>query len=98
MEKMVYLAIDTGATTTIISPHVAMAIGCEPDPFVKNAAIITVSSFAYMPVVKIPRMDCLGVQVGGLEVICHQLPAESVVEGLLGLDFLRRVPVFQELE
>src|SRR3989338_163042 len=98
MAKMVYLAVDTGATTSIISPHVARAIGCDPDPLAKNVAIITASGFVYMHIVKVPRIDCLGAQVTNLDVICHQLPTESTVEGLLGLDFLRHVPLFQEFE
>ena len=96
--KMVHLVVDSGATTTMISPHTAMAIGCEANLSEKHAPIITASGFVYMPLMKIPLIACLGVEIKNLEIICHQLPAESIVQGVLGLDFLRHVPAFQEFE
>jgi predicted aspartyl protease len=96
--KLVHLVFDSGATDTILSPHAALAVGCPPDPSGKRAGIITASSLVYMPIVTIPAFYCLGLRVENFEIICHQLPDESTVGGVLGLDFLRRVPVFQEFE
>jgi len=92
------MAFDTGATTTFIPPDVAIAIGCDPAKATRRYPMITASSIEYAPALHIPRVACLGKSVEALEVVCHRLPAESIVQGLLGLDFLRQVPVFQEFE
>lgn len=46
--------------------------------------------------VTIPQTECLGCRVRSLPVVCHDLPPQSTVDGLLGLDFLNRVPAFRE--
>lgn len=92
------MVLDTGATTTIIPPKVAAAIGCDPAKSKQRVSIITASGVEYLPVVKIPFVACLGQHARNLPVACHDLPPDSTVEGLLGLDFLRHVPTFQKFQ
>ena len=94
--KILRMVIDTGATTTIIPPKVAVAIGCDPAESKQRMSIITASGTEYLPVVKVPLVRCLGGEVRMLPVVCHDLPAQSTIDGLLGLDFLDRIPAFQE--
>src|SRR3990167_3047312 len=93
--KIIRLVVDTGATTTIIPPQFALAIGCDPVRAKKHISIITASGVEYLPVMTIPVIECLGQCVKNLPVTCHTLPPQSTVDGLLGLDFLSHVPAFQ---
>ncbi|MBI3333362.1 MAG: retroviral-like aspartic protease family protein [Candidatus Omnitrophica bacterium] len=90
------MAIDTGATTTVIPPTVAAAIGCDPAKSRERVSILTASSAEYLPVVTIPLVVCFGERVRFLKVACHDLPPQSTVDGLLGLDFLSHLPAFQQ--
>jgi len=92
------MVLDTGATTTIIPPKVAAAIGCDPAKSTQRVSIITASGLEYLPVVRVPLVICLGQRVQSLSVACHDLPPESTVDGLLGLDFLHFVPAFREFQ
>jgi len=94
--KVVRLLVDTGATVTILPPQVALAIGCDPAKARRRIAIITASGLEYLPLVTVPRVEALGCSVRNLTVACHDLPPQSTVDGLLGLDFLSRVPAFRK--
>lgn len=89
------MVLDTGATTTIIPPKAAVAIGCDPARSSRRVSIITASGLEYLPIVTIPLVDCLGCRIRSFHVVCHDLPPESTVDGLLGLDFLNHVLAFQ---
>jgi len=39
--------------------------------------------------VSIPKFSCLGTTLKRFSVVCHNLPPESPVEGLIGLGFLK---------
>lgn len=87
------LAIDTGATRTIIPPEAALSIGINPARSKKTTEITTGSGTVICPVVIISKFSCFGVTLKKLSVVCHNLPPESPVEGLLGLDFLRAAKI-----
>ena len=92
------MVIDTGATTTIIPLEMALAIGCDPIKTGQRAMIITASDIEFFPLVRIPKIACLGHAANNLEVACHTIPARLRTEGLLGLDFLASVPIFQQFQ
>ena len=50
---------------------------------------MTGSGMEAAPVVTVPMMEVLGVRVARVPVLCHDLPQRSLVDGLLGLSFLR---------
>jgi predicted aspartyl protease len=93
--KMIRMVVDTGATTTVMPPQVALAIGCDPAKAKKRIAMITASGLEYLPVLSIPLIESLGCAVRSLKIACHDLPPQSTVDGLLGLDFLSHVPSFR---
>ena len=41
------------------------------------------------PILTVPAMELLGVRVANVSVLCHDLPQRSLVDGLLGLSFLK---------
>lgn len=58
--KILTMAIDTGATTTVIPPKVAAAIGCDPATSRRRVGILTASGAEYLPVAAVPLVVCLG--------------------------------------
>ena len=52
---------------------------------------IAVGGVEYKPLVKVQAIHALGVRLPRLEVVCHDLPPQSPVRGLLGLNFLHHV-------
>lgn len=91
------LLFDTGATYTMIAPKSALAIGIDPALSQKRLEVITASGVEYLPLVVIPEVECLGIKVKRLDVVCHELPPQSAVEGLLGMNFLVHWSPFQKL-
>ena len=87
------LALDTGATITTIPPEAAFSIGLNPASGHKTIEVTMGSAVVLCPVVTIPKFSCLGHEVKGLDVICHSLPSESNVDGLIGLNFLKNFKV-----
>lgn len=51
--------------------------------------MVTGSSVEYAPIVTVRALSAFGETVHDLEVLCHDLPEEAHVDGLLGLNFLR---------
>lgn len=89
------LLVDTGATYTMISLKAAMAIGTDPSVVTRRIPIVTVSAVEYTPLVTIPSLKCLGHDFPNVEVVCHDLPPQSAVDGLLGLNVLTHIPSFR---
>lgn len=96
-KRTIKLALDTGATFTMIPPEKIMVTGhIIPTSQEKMIKIFAVSGIEYAPLVSISSLTCLGISVKDIAVVCHNLPPESPVEGLLGLNFLRHLPAFIE--
>src|SRR3989338_3302591 len=93
IELSLKMAVDTGATYTIIPVETAVAIGCDPLQARRKIEITTGSSIEYVPLITVPKFRALGFEVKNMEVICHNLPTQSPVEGLLGLNFLKKAGV-----
>jgi predicted aspartyl protease len=83
------LALDTGATRTLISRELLAAIACERDEAGQESEAATVSGVETVPHFVVRRLAALGSERKNLTVIGHTLPPQVGVDGLLGLDFLR---------
>ena len=92
-DAIVNLALDTGATWTLVSWETAVLVGYDPASIQQRTAITTGSGIDYCPKLNLLKVEALGKSVNGLEVLCHTLPPTSRVDGLLGLNFLRRFNV-----
>jgi predicted aspartyl protease len=84
------MALDTGATTTVVDRTTLLSLGFDPDQSGQNIPIVTGSATLRVPVVVLTRLTALGQHRFGFPVLTHGLPASAAVEGLLGLDFFRR--------
>jgi len=90
VELSLKMAVDTGATYTMIPIEAAVAIGCDPLRSQGKIEITTGSSTEYVSIITIPKFRAFGVEIKNMKVICHNLPPQSPVEGLLGLNFLKK--------
>ena len=95
-ERIIKMALDTGATFTMIPPEIARDIGHDPTLSKKQIEISAASGSILAPLLKVKSISCLGTELKDIEVVCHNLPPESPVEGLLGLNFLIHLPAFVE--
>lgn len=93
-EVRLNLALDTGASYTMISSDAALDIGINPAKSNRQIDVTTGSGVILTPVVSIPIFRSLGQEIRNLEVLCHDLPSEGIVDGLLGLNFLKHFNVY----
>ncbi len=83
------LALDTGATATMINAGPLVAVGYDPALAPQRVQVTTGSGVEYVPRVPIARIIALGQERAAFPVLCHTLPPSANIDGLLGLDFLR---------
>lgn len=86
---MAELALDTGASFTLVSWHLLAVIGYDPVSSEERIQITTGSSVELAPRLLLDRIRTLGQSRRRFPVLCHTLPASAGVDGVLGLDFLR---------
>jgi predicted aspartyl protease len=91
-DTIINLALDT-ATWTLISWEAAVLLGYDPASLAERTAVTTGSGIEYCPKIVLRRVEAFGKTARRLEVLCHTLPPTSRVDGLLGLNFLRRFDV-----
>ena len=86
---VVRLALDTGATGTLVNWDIAVLLGYDPSASPTRRQITTGSGVEFAPEIPIDRIEALGMERLRFPVLCHTLPPSAGVDGLLGLDFLR---------
>lgn len=89
---IIYLPVvlDTGATTTILPADILADLGYDPGcPRLSRTRIITGSGIEYAPSIIVKSLIVGGEKVDNVEVLCHDLPTEAGIDGLLGLNFLK---------
>ena len=91
--RTVAMALDTGAILTVIPIETALAIGYDPAKATKRVEMVTASGVELAPEMTVRAVRCLGQTLQNLDVVCHDLPSQSPVKGLLGLNFLRHFNV-----
>lgn len=83
------MALDTGASLTVIPWDAAEALGYDPARTKRRVQFMTGSGMEAAPVFAVEGMEVLGVRINRVPVLCHDLPQRSLVDGLLGLSFLK---------
>ena len=87
--RIVRMALDTGASYVLVPWHVLEALGYNPVKTRRKIAITTASGTEMAPLLVLDKMKVLEKVVARVSAICHDLPAQSPVDGLLGLSFLK---------
>lgn len=88
-EVIVELALDTGATTTVINQQALQYAGFELNEDGRPAEITTGSGIESVLEVRLDSIHALGKIEIDFATLCHNLPPSATVDGVLGLDFFR---------
>lgn len=83
------MALDTGATYTMIPWEIAEALGLQPEISKEKIEMITASGIEKAPIITLEKVSVAGEEAANIKAIAHDLPARSYVDGLLGLSFLK---------
>jgi hypothetical protein len=69
--------------------EVLESVGCSPAVSTDHVRLITGSGYLIVPRVQTSWFQCLGQKIDQMAAVAHTLPFGSLVDGLLGMDFLR---------
>jgi len=83
------LALDTGATSTLINLERLVSIGYDPVSSADRSRVVTGSGLEFVAQLRVERVVALGRERTSFAIAAHTLPPAVGVDGLLGLDFLR---------
>jgi predicted aspartyl protease len=86
---IVRLALDTGATSTLINSEIMVILGYDPATAPDRIQVTTGSGVELCPLITVQRLEGLGKSINDFPVLSHTLPPTSQVDGLLGLNFFR---------
>jgi len=87
------MAIDTGARASVVSPRVAQELGFDSSETEPTVNIIGATGKSGAAFLRVASAGIMGQEVANLRVLCHPLPAELQLDGVLGLDFLKHFDV-----
>jgi len=87
-KQKIRMALDTGATYTMIPWKTAEILGLEPELSKERIEIITASGVEKVPLVILESMVVLERKIEEVKVVVHDLPPKSYVDGLLGVKSL----------
>ena len=91
--KKIDMALDTGATYTMIPWDVAEVLGYAPGSSKERMELITASGVEKSPLITLNSISILKKKVKNVKTIVHDLPQKSYVDGLLGLSYLRNFEI-----
>ena len=91
--RNVTVALDTGATITIIPSQVLIALGYDLLNPKGRVQLLTASGTAFAKRINVQRLTAIGETIENIDVLCHDLPGNSPIKGLFGLNFLRHFDV-----
>ena len=83
------LALDTGATSTMVNVGPLAAVGYDPSLAPDRVQVTTGSGVEYVPRVLVSKVRALGQELFEFPILAHTLPPSAGVDGLLGLDYFR---------
>ena len=78
------LALDTGATSTVVNVAMPVAIGYDPALATDRVQVTTGRGVEFAPSVELENLTALGQERPGFPVLGHTLPPSAGVDGLLG--------------
>jgi predicted aspartyl protease len=84
------LLVDTGATYTVLPIKFLIELGYDVSASARRTKISAAGGMLEVPMINVDRFSCLGRQVDSFSVVGLDLPFSTVVNGLLGMDFLER--------
>lgn len=83
------MAIDTGATGSVLAPALLSAVGYEPNAPGEQTQIITSHGTETIPKVHVDKLEAAGIIRLAFRIGSYNLPAAAGIDGVLGADFFR---------
>ncbi len=87
--KRLLMVLDTGSTFCTIPWKIAEALKIGDGMYEEKTEIFTACGVEDVPLIKLESLSVDGEERKVIEVVVHDLPQKSRVDGLLGLSFLR---------
>lgn len=87
------VGLDTGASATTIPTKVALDLGYDLANPKEERLVVTASGARAEKVITVRRLTALGETVEDIDVLCLDLPEPSIIEGVLGLNFLEHFDI-----
>lgn len=88
-DTIVRLALDTGATSTLMNTEVIVLLGYDPATAPDRIPVTTGSGIEFCARLSVERIEAIGRTMEGFSLLCHTLPLSAQIDGPLGLDFFR---------
>ena len=92
------LALDTGATVSMINWDLAVLIGYDPAASKERIRITTGSGVEFAPRIQLKKVEISGRTLENFPILCHTLPPTATIDGILGLDFFRGICLMIDLK
>ena len=92
------LLVDTGASFTVLPVQVLEDLGYDINNPLRREEVFTGQGKISIPVVNLSWFNCAEQFRENFEVVGHNLPAASRVDGLLGMDFMRHFQAIINVE
>lgn len=64
-------------------------LGCNLRSPLRMTTIVAAGGVISVPIVAVPWLNCLGIEKENFPVVALNLPVGALVNGLLGMDFLK---------
>jgi predicted aspartyl protease len=87
------LVFDPGASRTIIDPTITDAVGYQATGIHKRVTTSSVIGFEEGYTLTVKKLTILDFEFENIEVCCFDLPENSQIDGLIGLDILEKFEV-----
>ena len=84
------LLVDTGASYTVLPVEVLDALNYDTQHPLNRVRIVSANGVIVAPRVAVSWFHCQGQRVNEFPVVAHTLPTGTLVDGILGMDFLIR--------
>ncbi len=82
--------LDTGASYTVISEHVAKELKIDLDKKHPKIQLQTANGVIEVPLVTLDSIEVSGLRVDDLSAVVHDFSKDTNIAGLLGLNFLSK--------
>ena len=82
------VALDTGSSDTSIPTRIASDLGYDLSNPKQVGLLTTGSSIVPAKIITVRKLTAIGESVENIDVVCHDLPFGSAIDGVLGLNFL----------
>lgn len=89
VKRRLKMVLDTGATYCMIPWHIAEELGYKPALSKDFVSVNTANGQIHTPTISVESMTVLGKTVKNCDMMVHDLPETSRVDGLIGLSFLK---------